>query len=370
MLSRVVLQLLHRVHVGERERAVGAAEVVPHALGLHRKRLIEGGLHARGGEEGRRVGVHRLLEAAFSCFCDDVSEGFVRAQFRAQAVDQPHAHDVFLVAVVANAALVRPVGELARRVGDGPGGLHAQQRPGAGGDIGRVLRHRDALDGAGSIVGRAEHDLDALVFADHFARLLQRAEQAPGELERRKDDGVVFARFRADHAAGGGVGVLVGLHAAEPVHQILRDHQKVRHALEPPGELVRIELIDRVEGLELDAGAAVKPGEGDLLMHLRDDRLGAPVAVGVAGADRLVAAQQHVVHAPGVDRQALDLRVFRLRDFDTAPDMPQQRVDIPGQTSVLFRHAVGKTVELLGFQFSVLEPAQDVPAGGGADVDG
>ena len=65
-------------------------------------------------------------------------------------------------------------------------------------------------------------------------------EQAFGKVERFYDLRIVFPRFRADHAAGGGIGVLVGFHPREPVQEVFRDHKEVRDAVQPPGFLIRI----------------------------------------------------------------------------------------------------------------------------------
>ena len=195
-------------------------------------------------------------------------------------------------------------------------------------------------------------------------------EQMLRQAERLDDGGIVFAGLGGDHAAGGGVGVLVSFHAAELPEQILRHHQKVRHAVQPAGLLVRIELINGVEGLELDAGLPIQAGKADLLMYLRDHRFCTAVPVGVAGEELLVAPEQHIVHAPGVDGQAFDRPEALPRFSDAGLHMSGQRLDIPGQMAVQLGYAVWKAIDFFGFQFSVFRPAYDVAAGGGADVDG
>ena len=72
------------------------------------------------------------------------------------------------------------------------------------------------------------------------------------QVQRPDDFPVVLPGSRADHPAGGGVGVLVAFHAAQPVHQVFRYQQKIRHALQPAGEFVRVQLVDGVERLELN----------------------------------------------------------------------------------------------------------------------
>lgn len=62
----------------------------------------------------------------------------------------------------------------------------------------------------------------------------------------------------------------MAFYAAKAVHQVFRDHEEIGNALQSSGYLVRIELIDGIEGLELDASMPVQAGETDLFMHLRD----------------------------------------------------------------------------------------------------
>ena len=233
-----------------------------------------------------------------------------------------------------------------------------------------VSLHFDALDGGAGIVRRAEHDLHALILPDNRTGLLQFAKQMLRQAQRLDDGRVVFAGLSVDHAACGSVGVLVGLDAAELVHEVFGDEQEVSHAVQPPGLFVAIELIERVERLELDARVPVEPREADFAVYLRDNRFGAAVTVGVAGHDLRIAAQQHIVHAPCVDGEALDALKPRLGFLDSRFDVEQQGFDIPGQMSVPLRHAVGETVDLLGFEFAVLHPADDVPPAGRANVDG
>ena len=76
--------------------------------------------------------------------------------------------------------------------------------------------------------------------ADNRSGLLEPVEQLFRQAQGGDDLGIVFPGLGADHPAGGGVCVLMGLDAAELVHEVLRDHQKVRDLMEPPGQLVRV----------------------------------------------------------------------------------------------------------------------------------
>ena len=212
-------------------------------------------------------------------------------------------------------------------------------------------------------MGGAEDDLDALVRPDQRPRLLKGLEQALRQVQGFDDFAVVFAGLRADHAAGGGIGVFMAFDAAEPVHQVFRDHQKIRRLLEASGQLIRVQLIDGVEGLELDARPTVQFRKGHLLMRLRNHRFGTIVPVGVAGKNGAVPVHQHVVDAPGVHRQAFDLRFLRQRQIDAFLHMALQGFHVPRQMAVLFRHAVGEAVYFLRADFPVFMPAQNMPAG-------
>ena len=306
----------------------------------------------------------------FFRFGRNVIPGLVRAEFAAQPVHQPHAHDVFLVPVVADAAFIGIIGGFTACVDQRLRRLDAQQAPGAGGNVEFVSLHGDAFHGASRIVCGAEHDFDSLIFPDHRTRLLQRQEQAFRKFQRADDLRIVFPGFGAYHAAGGGVGVLMALYAAEFIHQVFRDHQEIGDALQPTGHPVRIQLIDRIEGLELDACAPVKFREGDLPMDFRDGGFGPAVPVSVAGQDRPAVADQDIINAPGIDGKAFDPPVFLHRFFNACADMHFQRGDVPGQVPVLFRDPVGKTVNFISPDFTVFLPSDDMPAGGSADING
>ena len=95
-------------------------------------------------------------------------------------------------------------------------------------------------------------------------------------------------------------------------------------------------------------------------MYPRDRRLRPAVAVGIAGEDLFVPAQEHVVHAPGVDREAFQLRKCRPCRVDARLYMAQQRAEIPGQVPAPLSDAVGEAVDLLRVQRAVFRPAYDV----------
>ena len=91
-------------------------------------------------------------------------------------------------------------------------------------------------------------------------------------------------------------------YTAQPVHQILGNHQKVRDAFQPAGGFVGIKLVNGVERLKLDPCFAVQFGKRNLLMDSVDYFLCTGVAVCVTGHNRFITLQQNIIHAPGINR--------------------------------------------------------------------
>ena len=150
---------------------------------------------------------------------------------------------------------------------------------------------------------------------------------------------------------------------------VIGDHQEVRNPVQPARQLIGIELIDSVKGLELAAGPAVQFGKGNNFMNLWDDRLCAAVPVGIDGENFLVPFHKDVVNAPGVDGQAPNV-ILLFCFCDARFHMVQKRIHIPDKMPVLFRYAVGEAVNLSCLDFSVLKPANNMPPGGGTDING
>ena len=185
-----------------------------------------------------------------------------------------------------------------------------------------------------------------------------------------QDFRVVLSGQGIHKAGGGGIGVLPRLHAAEPPQQVLRDHQKVLSFGQPPGFFVGIQLINAVEGLELDTGALIKLLKGQNAVHLIQYGVRPVIPVGVDRVEGLPIFQQHIVHRPCVDRKALDDRVLCKGFPDALLHVDEQAVDVPFQMAVHPLDAIGKTVHFLGAENTVLHPSHDVPSAGRTNVDG
>ena len=171
------------------------------------------------------------------------------------------------------------------------------------------------------------------------------------------------------HARSGSVGEFLRLCTAEPVHQVFGDHQKVGDAFQPPLAVVVIELIQRVEGLELAAGVAIQFAEGHLPVDFRDYRFGAAVPIGVDRHNLPVALHQDIVNPPGVNGKRSNFRKLLLCFPYAGFHIPKQGFHIPDQVSVLFGHTVGKTINLFRLNFAIFQPSDNMTAGGCADID-
>ena len=108
------------------------------------------------------------------------------------------------------------------------------------------------------------------------------------QAQRLQDLRVVLPGLGVYEPGGGGVGVLPCLYAAELPQQIFRDHQKVLGLCQPPDFFVGIQLINAVEGLELDAGALVKLRKGQNAVDFEDCCMRPVVPVGVDRVEGLV----------------------------------------------------------------------------------
>ena len=216
-------------------------------------------------------------------------------------LDDPQTHDVFQVADVPHAALVGKVGAAAFRAGDGLCQLDPQQTPCAGGEKRRIpLLHGDALHRAGGVVGGAQHYLGLPAhLGGNVGQQRTQNRAGCGELREHRlrqaqsfeNLRVVFFGLSVHESGGGGVGVLPCLYAAELPQQIFRDHQKVLGLCQPPGFFVGIQLINAVEGLELDAGALVKLRKGQNAVDFGNHGLCPVVPVGVDRVEGLTVFQ-------------------------------------------------------------------------------
>ena len=135
--------------------------------------------------------------------------------------------------------------------------------------------------------------------------------------------------------------------------------------------LVPAELVDGVEGLELDARPLIEPVKGNCLVGQLGALSTTAVPVAVQGQNGpVLVVQQHIVHRPGVDAHAVGHNALLLAGIQAADHLTAQPVQVPHQMAVPLIGQVGKAVDLFHLQFAVLTPGGNVPPGGRADVNG
>ena len=108
----------------------------------------------------------------------------------------------------------------------------------------------------------------------------------------------------------------------------------------------RAQLIKRVERQELNAAATIDLTFTQLFHCHGHDAVGSTIAIGHRQANALpVFIQQDVVHAPGVDADAVYQNAFIAHLVEADADFGFQRVDIPGIKTFLLMQAVHETVD-------------------------
>src|SRR5690606_7290128 len=224
-------------------------------------------------------------------------------------LQQPEPHHVAQVAdLPVDAALVGEVGPAALLGQDGGVQLDPDERPGAAGDVGEPLGRRgDGGDGGGGVVGADGDDPEARVAG--FGRDVRAdgPDDLPRFAEGRQDarrDAQLLQEFPRPGAVAdvqqpgrGRVGALGADLAGEPVAEQVRDQQQGAR----PGQVVRRELVDRVERQELQARHPVE----EVVAEFGADALHHPVGAGVAVVDGVAdeapgGVQEPVVYGPRV----------------------------------------------------------------------
>ena len=176
-----------------------------------------------------------------------------------------------------------------------------------------------------------------------------------------------------DKSGGRSVRVFLLHHSGEQIVQIIRDHQKAPRLLQRLRLLLLQgdQLIDRIEADLLDPGPLVE-------FFLRDEHLcffGDPVCPAVPVGNRIgqhlfVLIQQHIVHAPGIDRDGgWDLSKFPAV-LQSLQDSLSDVVHVPADMAVSHDLAVVKPSDLFQDHLPILQMSQDVAPAGRSDVNG
>ncbi len=158
--------------------------------------------------------------------------------------------------------------------------------------------------------------------------------------------------------------------AGQPVVHEIRDGAEGDGGVDEPGRRAAggVQLIERVEGQELDARDGVDLVGRDAFEHGLHDAVGALVAIviGVLQEDALL-ADERVVAAPGVDADAVDGRAGGALHplLELEPD-PQH---IPVERSVLPDGLVDEPVDLADVEHAGAEPAEHGTAALGSEIE-
>lgn len=239
--------------------------------------------------------------------------------------------------------------------------LDADEGPGSAGDIRPVLPlGRDGGDGAGGVVSGGaddEHRSDAGLLGDCRK---QRSDdhRRPGRLRHDahreskvgQKVGGPAARGRIEALRGAGDRRVGAFEARQAPVKEVRHEKEGRGAVEPAvaGVTVGEELIKRVERHELNSGAGEDLLARDDLKRTIHHAGCARIAVVMRGVEEPVGGvEQSVIHAPGVDPEAVELRAGGVRASQPFLDMLDKRVEIPVKVSSAFEGSVVEAVEFV-----------------------
>ena len=231
-----------------------------HVAGRQEHRVVGIDARATRGQRGR--GEQHVVQL-------DAEPAQVPGAHRLRQQPQPHhvaqvADRAVHAALVGEVRLPAVLGEH-RRVE-----LHADQAPGAAGDVAEPVRPAGTPTTADAGVVRPDGgDRQRVVHADlradlggergqHLARRDDLGQQPGRQAERLDQRRRPAAGAGVEQAGGGGVGLLGDLTAGEPVAEQVRHQQRpptVEHGLGG-------ELVERVERQELQPGGARRAGPG------------------------------------------------------------------------------------------------------------
>ena len=269
-------------------------------------------------------------------------------------LEQPQPHDVFQYAVAAfGTAFVGNVCGHRGIAGVRGFALKAHQRPGAGREVSRVFACKwGRYYRAGGIVAGDGNDGDCVPLGanpvtDHVTRVGGCAE--PGRRRPRPGQQMFIPAIRVDvdQLRGGGVGIFPVHVAGQAIAQVVRDQQRMGHVRDQLRLLLdqSTQLIKRVKRQKLNAAAPVDVVLAKLGDSVRHQAVGAAVAIRHRQADALaMAIKQNVVHAPGINADAVDANAIVADVVQSGTDLCLQGIDIPGIKTVLLLQAVGETV--------------------------
>jgi hypothetical protein len=196
--------------------------------------------------------------------------------------------------------------------------------------------------------------------SEHGPGFDHRRQQSRRDPELREQRHRPVAGPRIHELGGGGVGVFGDPGAGQPVVQQVGHGQHGRRGVDQLGRRLagRVELVERVEGQELDAGDRIDLVGGDPFEDRVHDPIGADIPVVVRVLDQgAVLAEQGEVAAPGVDAEALDPGDVQTLERPTHLEPEPQ--DVPLQRPVLPHRLVGKPMDFADVEDIPAQPADD-----------
>ena len=131
----------------------------------------------------------------------------------------------------------------------------------------------------------------------------------------------------------------------------------------------RAQLIKGIKRQKLNTAAAIDLRPAQLLFGMAHQALGAGVAIGNRQADALTRfIQQDIIHAPGIDADAVDQDALFADLLQTAANFPFQAIEIPAVEAIHLLQAIGKTVNFTQRQrlLTGLITGEHHPPAGGA----
>ncbi len=155
--------------------------------------------------------------------------------------------------------------------------------------------------------------LRASPVANHVARLGRCAKPRWVSAGPGQQDVIPVIAIDIHQLGRGGVGVLPVHFARQTKAEVVWDQQGMSYLRRLLWLLFDkcVQLIERVERQKLDTAAAVNCLSAELRLGAGHYAVGAPVAVRHRQTDALaVFIKQHIVHAPGINADAIDLNTL------------------------------------------------------------
>lgn len=155
---------------------------------------------------------------------------------------------------------------------------------------------------------------------------------------------------------------------AEFVQQILRHHH-ISNADQSTLHLICIKLVNQGKWLELTASAPVQLSKGNSFMYFGNRCFCPVITVCIHRQYFSSIPEEHIVHTPGINREAVYLWELGFGCLNAVFYFPQQCIYVPHQMALIFMYTVRKTIHFLCSNLTVLLPAYNMPARRRTDIN-